>query len=322
MIEVKNLSKQFGETYAVKEVSFALKKGETLALVGTSGSGKTTTLKLINRLIEPTRGNIFVNGEDVMALPVEQMRRKMGYVIQNIGLFPHYTIAQNIGIVPKLLKWENKEILERTMFLLERLKLDAKQFINKYPHQLSGGQQQRVGIARALAAKPPIILMDEPFGALDPITRYDIQKDFLEIEELASKTTIIVTHDIEEAFLLGDKICILDHGSIQQLGSPKEILFTPANDFVKQFLADKKLDLLLQVLSIEDIFEFLPISKKAPEGKVAVFFDLDLRQSIKESIDQLANKPYGAHFALSEKNGIKKAFDLSDLMDAFHSMIN
>ncbi|MEL7123772.1 MAG: ATP-binding cassette domain-containing protein [Bacteroidota bacterium] len=322
MIEVKNLSKQFGETYAVKDVSFALEKGETLALVGTSGSGKTTTLKLINRLIEPTQGNIFVNGEDVMALPIEQMRRKMGYVIQNIGLFPHYTIAQNVGIVPKLLKWENKEILDRTLFLLERLKLDAKQFIHKYPHQLSGGQQQRVGIARALAAKPPIILMDEPFGALDPITRYDIQKDFLELEELATKTTIIVTHDIEEAFLLGDKICILDHGYIQQLGSPKEILFSPANDFVKQFLADKKLDLLLQVLNVEDIFEFLPISKKAPEGKVAVFFDLDLQQSIKESIDHLSNKPYGTHFALSEKNGIKKAFDLSDLMDAFHSMIN
>lgn len=319
MIEVSGLTKTYGLFNAVDQVSFKLKQGETLALVGTSGSGKTTTLKLINRLIEPSNGQIFLNGEDIFALPAEQMRRKMGYVIQNIGLFPHYTISENVAIVPKLLEWDKQKIEDRSMYLLERLKLDPDQFANKYPHQLSGGQQQRVGIARALAADPPVILMDEPFGALDPITRNVIRKDFIDMEELSSKTTIIVTHDVEEAFELANRICVLDNGKVQQIGSPKELLFNPANDFVKAFLADKKLDLQLRIFSLDEIFDHLPDQggKKEPQS-----IQLQLHQSIKEVMSILTGTESGLTHGQIHKNGISKLISISELMTAFQKYIN
>lgn len=320
MIEIKNLTKVFGTLRAVDGVSFELEKGDTLALVGTSGSGKTTTLKLVNRLIEPTQGEIFINGENVFKLPPEQMRRRMGYVIQNIGLFPHYTIEENISVVPKLLNWNPDEIKERCYSLLKRLHLDPDQYLKKFPRQLSGGQKQRVGIARALAADPPIILMDEPFGALDPITRFDIQQDFLNLEELSSKTTIIVTHDVEEAFILGDKICVLDEGKMQQLGSPKDLLFHPANDFVKQFLADRKLDLQLKIFHLTDLFEFLPDLGKNGNGHT--YFELSADETIRESMTQLSQKKHGEHHGLVRINGHEKTFDLKTLMDGFHQFID
>lgn len=314
MITVKNLTKIYGSTKAVNQVSFQLEAGQTLALVGTSGSGKTTTLKLINRLIEPTEGEIFVQGENVFALPPEQMRRRMGYVIQNIGLFPHYTIEENIAVVPKLLGWEKSKIRKRSFSLLERLKLDPGEVAHKYPNQLSGGQRQRVGIARALAANPPIILMDEPFGALDPITRHTIQQDFLNLSELSSKTTIIVTHDVEEAFTLGQQICVLDKGDIQQLGSPKELLFQPANDFIRAFLADKRLDLQLKLFTIKDIFPFLP-EALPPDGPL---IHLDNSMSIRAAMDMLTEKAYGRDQGAVQLNTTTKAIDLKGLMDGFH----
>ncbi len=319
MIEVSGLTKTYGLYNAVDQVSFKLEKGQTLALVGTSGSGKTTTLKLINRLIEPSSGQIYLNGEDIFALPPEQMRRKMGYVIQNIGLFPHYTINENIAIVPKLLNWDQSKIEERSNYLLERLKLAPDQFANKYPHQLSGGQQQRVGIARALAADPPVILMDEPFGALDPITRNVIRQDFIDMEELSSKTTIIVTHDVEEAFELADRICVLDKGKIQQIGSPKELLFSPANDFIKAFIADKKLDLQLRLFSLDEIFEHLPDQGKKKDSPS---IQLQLHQSIKEVMSILTREESGPSYGQVHKNGISKLVSISELMSAFQKYIN
>lgn len=320
MIQVKDLTKIYGSVSAVNKVSFELEAGATLALVGTSGSGKTTTLKLINRLIEPTAGEIYVNGENVFQLPPEQMRRRMGYVIQNIGLFPHYTIAENIAIVPKLLGWDAKKTQDRSYFLLERLKLDPNEVAHKYPSQLSGGQRQRVGIARALAANPPIILMDEPFGALDPITRHTIQQDFLNLDELASKTSIIVTHDVEEAFTLGNMICVLDKGEIQQLGTPEELLFRPANNFVKDFLADKKLDLQFKLFQVKDVFELLP--EKALPINGGPKFELPVSYSIREAIDVLSEKKHGAHLGFVELQDTRKEINLKELMDSFHRFID
>jgi len=235
MISVENISKSFNGVPAVKNISFEVKENETLVLLGTSGCGKTTTLRIINRLTEPDSGNIIINGTNVLSQQPDELRRGIGYVLQNHGLFPHYTTSENISIVPKLLNWDKEKIKHRTNELLKKLQL-SESTSNAFPNELSGGQQQRVGLARALAANPPILLMDEPFGALDPITKADIHKEFKELDELKKKTIVLVTHDVQEAFELGDRICLMDKGEIMQIGTPFELLFTPANDYVKSFL--------------------------------------------------------------------------------------
>lgn len=240
MIKVEHLSKSFGTVKAVENVSFEVAEQETLVLLGTSGCGKTTLLKMINRLIEPTSGKIIIKGENVLDKKPEELRRGIGYVLQNTGLFPHYTVAENIAVIPQLLKWDKKKTESRTRELLEKLHLDKKH-LNAYPNELSGGQQQRVGLARALMVDPPILLMDEPFGALDTITRAKIQREFKELDELKRKTIIMVTHDVQEAFGLGHRICLMDKGSIVQLGSPADLLFKPANKFAIDFLKEQRL---------------------------------------------------------------------------------
>jgi osmoprotectant transport system ATP-binding protein len=257
MILVRNLCKYFQQTAAVMDVSFEVKEGETLVLLGTSGSGKTSTLRMINRLIEPSAGEIFINGKNTLEQPLEVLRRSIGYVLQSNGLFPHYTVAQNIGIVPQLLGWDKQSIKSRTIELLIKLHLDPDRDFNRYPRELSGGQQQRVGLARALASNPPILLMDEPFGALDPVTRNSIRQEFLALDELKRKTIIMVTHDVEEAFLLGDKICLMDAGKIQQMGTPAELLFNPANDFSRNFFGSDRLLLEMKATKISDIWNSL-----------------------------------------------------------------
>ena len=253
MIEVQHISKKFKGNIAVRDVSFQVKEGEKLVLLGTSGSGKTTLLKMINRLIEPSSGKIIIQNENVLNQKPEALRKKIGYVIQNSGLFPHYTVAQNVAIVPKLLKWQKEEIEERTQVLLEMLSLPYKDYAHRYPHELSGGQKQRVGIARALAVDPPLMLMDEPFGALDPITRGQIHKEFRTLESLRNKTIVMVTHDVFEAIELGDKICLLDKGEVQQIGSPKELIFNPQNKFVDDFFQTHRFQLELKVTQLKDI---------------------------------------------------------------------
>lgn len=236
MIEVVHLHKSFGNTIAVKDISFEVNKGENLILLGTSGCGKTTTLRMLNHLILPTSGNIRINGQDIQSIQPEKLRRGIGYVMQQTGLFPHYTVSENIAIVPKLEKWPKEKILARTQELMQKLSLSYEEHAHMFPHELSGGQQQRVGIARALAADPPILLMDEPFGALDPITRQKIRNDFSEVDELKRKTIIMVTHDVQDAFALATRICLMDKGSIVQLGTPEELRENPVNDFVNRFL--------------------------------------------------------------------------------------
>lgn len=257
MIVVKGLSKYFQETAAVQDISFEVKKGETLVLLGTSGSGKTTTLRMINRLLEPSSGQIFIDGQHALSQSGETLRRSIGYVLQHNGLFPHYTVAENIGIVPRLLGWGKARIKERTWELLLKLHLDPEEVADRYPRALSGGQQQRVGLARALAAEPPILLMDEPFGSLDPVTRASIRKEFVDLDELNQKTIVMVTHDIEEAFELGDKICLMDRGRIQQIGTPAELLLNPANGFVRNFFGSERLVLEMKALHVADIWDRL-----------------------------------------------------------------
>ena len=254
VIRATQLRKSFGPHAVVRDVSFAVAAGETLVLLGPSGCGKTTLLKLLNRLIEPDGGTVEINGRDVLAQRPEVLRRGIGYVIQQVGLLPHYTVAENIAVVPRLLGHAPASIAARTAALLTRLHLPPARFAGQLPAQLSGGQQQRVGLARALAADPPIILMDEPFGALDPITRASIRREFRELEELASKTVVLVTHDVTEAFELADRIMLLDGGRIQQLGTPRELLFRPANDFVRRFFAAERLALQLRTLTLGDVF--------------------------------------------------------------------
>ena len=225
------------EAPAVEDLTLDVREGEILVLVGPSGCGKSTTLRLINRMIEPTSGRIVLDGEDVTDVNPNKLRRRIGYVIQQIGLFPHNTIAQNIGTVPKMLGWDKDKISKRSDELLETVGLDPEVFRDRYPKELSGGQAQRVGVARALSADPDIMLMDEPFGAIDPITRERLQNEFLRLQAELHKTIVFVTHDIDEAIKMGDRIAILGERSvIKQIDSPERILASPADDFVRDFI--------------------------------------------------------------------------------------
>ena len=238
-IELDNLTKRYPgqDAPAVENVTMEIPAGELVVFVGPSGCGKTTTMKMINRLIEPTSGSIRIGGEDVLAMPPGLLRRHIGYVIQQIGLFPHLTIAENIALVPNLLRWPKAKVEARVEELLTLIGLDPGTYAGRYPKQLSGGQQQRVGVARALAADPPVMLMDEPFGATDPITRERLQNEFLRLQRELRKTIIFVTHDFEEAVKLGDRIAVLrERSRIAQYDTPARILANPADDYVASFI--------------------------------------------------------------------------------------
>lgn len=256
MIKVESVSKSFDGKPAVDDISFQANEKEILVLLGTSGCGKTTTLKMINRLIEADSGTILIDGKNIRDQKVEDLRMGIGFVMQNSGLFPHYTIRENIATVPNLLKWDKKKIEERTHELLIKLNLSSD-ILTRFPSELSGGQQQRVGIARALIANSPILLMDEPFGALDNITKADIHSEFKSLEELKNKTIILVTHDVQEAFELGHRICLMDKGKIIQIGNPKEMLYHPKNDFVKEFFSSNRLLLEYKTTILKDLQPFL-----------------------------------------------------------------
>ena len=236
MIEFHDISKTYdsGQTFSVKNLNLIIGKGEFLVLLGSSGSGKTTTLKMINRLIEPSQGKILVNGKEVAQYDVVELRRSIGYVFQGIGLFPHMTISENVEIVPKLIGWSRTKREARAQELLDLVELPYEKFSDRLPSELSGGQQQRVGVARALAADPDFLLMDEPFGALDAVTRDKLQQQLLSIKKKLNKTFVFVTHDLFEALTLGDRIAIFHEGSMQQVGTPKEIMANPATAFISE----------------------------------------------------------------------------------------
>ncbi|MDN3526654.1 ABC transporter ATP-binding protein [Halomonas sabkhae] len=236
MIELIQVSKRFGDALAVDDVSLSIERGELCVLIGTSGCGKSTTLRMINRLIEHSAGEIHLEGQPVREFREEVLRRRIGYAIQSTGLFPHWTVARNIGLVPGLLKWPRARIRERVEELMELLGLEVEEFADKYPSQLSGGQAQRVGVARALAADPDILLMDEPFGALDPITRESLQDELVRLQARLNKTIVFVTHDMDEALRLADRLVVMNHGRIIQQGHPLELLRRPADGFVESLL--------------------------------------------------------------------------------------
>jgi osmoprotectant transport system ATP-binding protein len=240
VIEFRDVRKSFGDGRPVLDgLSLTLAEGETLALVGPSGCGKTTALKLVNRLLDHDSGEVLVFGRDVRGEDPIALRRRLGYVIQEAGLFPHWTVRKNVEAVPRLIGWKEPERRARSEELLGLVGLPAAEFGERRPRQLSGGQRQRVGVARALAADPPVLLMDEPFGALDPIARRSMQKEFLDWKRRLRKAVLLVTHDLREAFRLGDRVAIVDRGRARQTGTPREILAAPADDFVREFVSDE-----------------------------------------------------------------------------------
>lgn len=236
-IKFRNVNKSFGDKEIIKDLSFNIDEGEFITILGSSGSGKTTTLKMVNRLIEPNSGQIEINDKEIKEYDLIELRRQIGYVVQQIGLFPHITIEKNIATVPELLGWEPEKIKERVTELMALIQLPYSEYAHRYPKQLSGGQQQRIGVARALAANPQIMLLDEPFGSVDAITRKELQSQIKAIHaELDSKTFLFVTHDINEAFLLGDRVMIMDKGRIEQYDTPQNIIKNPKGAFVNSLL--------------------------------------------------------------------------------------
>jgi osmoprotectant transport system ATP-binding protein len=288
MIELDHVSKRYGNATVVNNLSLAIQDGEFCVLIGSSGAGKSTALKMINQLIPPSAGTIRIDDKDAATVAPEELRRRMGYVIQSIGLFPHWTVERNVGAVPALLGWPRPRIVERTRELLATLKLDPERFAGKYPHQLSIGQQQRVGIARALAADPDVLLMDEPFGALDPITRDALQVEIARIHRESRKTVVFVTHDMEEALKLATRIAVMDRGRLIQAGTPLEILASPASDFVRDLVGQDELG--IRLLSVETVANRVRRGAAPPAPAIAA--TASLRQAlscmIAEHSDRLA----------------------------------
>lgn len=259
-VRLQQVTKKYGELFAVEQLDLDLQGGELLILIGPSGSGKTTTLRMINRLIEPDDGVITINDHDIMEFDPVRLRRNIGYVIQDIGLFPHMTIKENIGLVPRLEGWSDQEISDRVKHLLDFVSLPPESFMDRYPAQLSGGQQQRVGLARALAMDPPLLLMDEPFGALDPILRKQLQDEFNVIKQEIGRTILFVTHDIDEAFKLGDRIGIMSDARLIQIGTPEELILHPENELVSDIVDAKKKFKHIDTLRVKDMMS--PITDK------------------------------------------------------------
>ncbi|MGB3835270.1 ABC transporter ATP-binding protein [Castellaniella sp.] len=264
MIRLENLTKKFttheGIATAADNINMEVPTGEICILLGPSGCGKTTTLKMVNRIIQPSSGRVFLNGKDTTDYDTISLRRQIGYVIQQIGLFPNMTVGENIGVVPRLLGWDKRRIQQRTEALLEMVALDPAIFLPRYPKELSGGQQQRIGVARALAADPPVLLMDEPFGAIDPINRQVIQDEFLKMQEKLGKTILFVSHDIDEAVKMGDKIAVFREGCLQQFDTPNNVLASPANEFVADFVGRDRTLKRLRLLTVHDVLAALPAS--------------------------------------------------------------
>lgn len=280
MIELVNISKSYdGKNNVIENLNLKIHKGEIVVLIGESGCGKTTTLRMINRLNEPTGGTIFINGEDYKKISKIELRRQLGYVIQKVGLMPHLTVGKNIEMIPELIGWDKETRKARAFELLNTVDLPPEEYYNRYPHELSGGQQQRVGVARALAVNPDIILMDEPFSALDPVTREQLQKELLRLQDELEKTIVFVTHDMDEALKIGDRIAVMKDGKILQYDSPEEILKNPANEFVEYFVGKKRLWKSPEMLRASDIMHSSLVTvggRRTPAHVIEVMKEKDM----------------------------------------------
>jgi osmoprotectant transport system ATP-binding protein len=301
-IRFNNVTKKYSSRFAVDSLDLEIKGGELLILIGPSGSGKTTTLRMINKMIEHDSGTVSINGLDTKDMDPVRLRRNIGYVIQNIGLFPHMTIGENIGLVPKLEGWDKKKIEERVRYLLDFVSLPPEMFMNRYPRQLSGGQQQRVGLARAMAMDPPLLLMDEPFGALDPILRKQLQKEFLKIKKEIGRTIVFVTHDIEEALILGDRIAIMDQAKLVQIGTPEELIFNPVNEMVASIVDTDRKFKHMDTLKVKDLMS-------AFEDR----YLLDASMSACDAVEEMARSDVETAFVFEGEEIIGK-LGMMDLM--------
>ena len=271
MIKLEHVGKTYTDgTEAVKDLTMEIKQGEFCVFLGPSGCGKTTSMKMINCLIPLTTGKIYVDGVDAVKLDQNKLRRGIGYAIQNIGLFPHRTVAENIATVPTLLKWPKEKKRKRAEELLDLVGMDSKTFLDRYPSELSGGQQQRIGVARCLGADPPILLMDEPFGAIDPITRSKLQDEFLKIQAKIKKTIAFVTHDINEAIKMGDTIALMRQGELVQYADPATLLSSPKNEFVRNFIGADRVLKGLRLLKAKDVMQEPPLTVKVGEDSMQV----------------------------------------------------
>lgn len=281
-IELRNISKQYAgvDHFSVQDVSLSVNTGEFVALIGGSGCGKSTTLRMINRLIEPTSGDILIDGASVKGVDPVELRRNIGYVIQSVGLMPHLTIGENIGFVAKLMKQPKSQIASRVEELLDTVGLDPAIYRDRFPRQLSGGQQQRAGVARSLMLDPPVILMDEPFGAIDALLRKQLQVEVRELQQRLQKTVVIVTHDISEAFLLGDRVAVMDKGQLLQFGTPHELINAPAHRVVAEFLDDEVRLRRLDLLTVADALDVAPTVETAGAGEITLDGALSLRKGL------------------------------------------
>ncbi|WP_312652335.1 ABC transporter ATP-binding protein [Proteiniclasticum sp.] len=289
MIKFTNVSKKFKDVQVLKDISFEIEKGQLVVLIGLSGCGKTTTLKMINRLIKPTTGKIYIDGEDISKKDPIKLRRNIGYVIQQTGLFPHMTIRENTEIIPRVEKLDGEKITKKTLDLMEMVGLE-EDFLDRYPNELSGGQQQRVGVARAFALDPDVILMDEPFSALDPITRNSLQDELVSLQNKVKKTIVFVTHDMSEAIKIADKICIMDKGEIIQYDTPEMILKNPVNEFVSEFVGKNRIWESPEYIRAEDIMI---------EGAVSCTPDTTLAKAL----DRMRNNKVNSIIVLEERTG-------------------
>lgn len=279
MIKFKNIYKKYeGGNDVLKDINLTCEDGEITVLIGPSGCGKTTTMKLINRLINPTKGSIYIDEKDISKVDPVELRREIGYVIQHIGLFPHMTIARNVAVVPHLLKWNKTQIDNRVDELLELVGLDPEVYRDRYPSELSGGQQQRIGVIRALAVEPGTILMDEPFSALDPISREQLQEELIRLQKDIQKSIVFVTHDMDEALKIADKVVLMRDGEIVQHGSPEEILRRPANDFVKNFIGKKRLQQAMDMPAVSDVMMRKPATILPLRGLAVAMNMMEQRQ--------------------------------------------
>lgn len=301
MIRFEKVSKSYKENQILRGVSFSVKKGDFVVFIGPSGCGKTTMLKMINKLINPTSGKIYINGEDVEKKNEIELRRRMGYVIQSIGLFPHMTIRDNIELIPKLTGMSLKAITHKSAELMEMVGLEPGRYLDRYPTQLSGGQQQRIGVVRALAADPDIVLMDEPFSALDPITRSQLQDELALLQVKLKKTFVFVTHDMGEAIKLADKICIMNQGEVVQYDTPEQILKNPANEFVQNFVGKKR------IWSVPELIRAKDIMIKSVTGS-RVF-------SLLKSLELMRNANVDSLMVVDEKGQLEGVVYAGDILD-------